>query len=223
MRKAFVLFSIVMFGCMFLGIAQAGELGAPAPYAKEGKYAASLGYSYYNDVKVKDDQGDTTKLTQNQFTLEGDYGLAKGWELFLRVGMADLKAEDFHSDYSFLGTLGFRGLFYESGPFGVGGTVEGTYYGEFKDGDVKFTNPYELALGIAGQYNFGPAIVYAGPYVYMQRAKVEFPGGSTDVEEKSAWGGYGGLRFGIPGGAFGNLEYRYQSGNVFSITLGKAF
>jgi hypothetical protein len=130
--------------------AQAGELGAPAPYAKEGKYAASLGYSYYNDVKVKGDEGDTSKLTQNQFTLEGDYGLAKGWEVFLRIGMADTKAEDFHSDYTFLGTLGFRGLFYESGPFGVGGTIVGTYYGEFKDGDVKFTNPYELASASPG-------------------------------------------------------------------------
>jgi len=255
MKKTFVLFSVVALGCLFLGTALAGEFGATAPYTKEGQFSMALGYSYM-DSKIKfDDAAGTGKseqeFTQNQFYLEGGYGFVKDWEMFLRLGAADLKAdgafvdsalpggtEDFSSGYKFFGTLGFRGEFYKTPSFGIGAFLQGTYFSEYDDTDAedsKYTikSMYEIDFGLDIHGKAGPVLLYTGPFVNFINGELEdvwvtAPGGpefqfKTDIREKNWFGWYGGARIPFAERYYANLEGRYQSGFVFALSLGGKF
>lgn len=254
MKKAFVLFSIVALGCLFLGTAQAGEFGASAPYTKEGQFSMALGYSY-TDSKVKIDDtsvaGDSDQtFTQNQFYLEGGYGIAKDWEMFLRLGAADLKAkgafvdsslpggtEDFSSGYKFFGTLGFRGEFYKTPSFGIGAFLQGSYFSNSDDTDAagskfELKSMYEIDFGLDIHGKVGPVLLYAGPFLYVFRGDVEDTDttlspptviGSTSFKENTLVGGYAGARVPFGGSFYANFEGRYQSGGAFAVSLGTTF
>jgi hypothetical protein len=251
MRKLLVALTLVSF--FVAGTALAGEFGAPAPYTKEGQFSMGLGYSYMStDIKPKDRtiiDTDKIKISQNQVYLEGGYGIAKDWEAFARLGGADLKQKDsfidntlpggkadFSDGMKFFGTLGFRGAFYSAPSYRVGMFLQGTYFSEYKDVDaaqsqVKVKSMYEVDFGIAAQTDLGPATLYAGPFVYVLRGKAEdtdlSPGGgflgSVSFKEKTPVGGFAGVRYPFGGGYFGNLEGRYQSGGVVSVSVMKTF
>ena len=250
MRNLLVAFTIVSF--FAAGTAMAGEFGAPAPYTKEGQFSMGLGYSYMDSkVKPKDRtiiDADNFKFTQSQVYLEGGYGIAKGWEVFARLGGADLKGvgafvdnalpggkADFKDGMKFFGALGVRGAFYSAPSHSVGAFLQGTYFPEYKDVDaqqsqLKVKSMYEVDFGIAAQMNLGPAVVYAGPFFYVLRGKAEDTDlsvpvvlGTASFKEKTPVGGFAGVRYPFGSGYFANLEGRYQSGGVLSVSFTKAF
>jgi len=235
----------------------AGQFGPPEPAAKEGKAALGLGY-FYSSAKLKPKNTEDfweIKPTQNQAYLQLGYGIAKNWEVYLRVGGADIKIKnaitdtdltntgpkDFKDGIKPFGTLGIRGLLYESNnkSFGIGPFIQTSLYSSYKDEwtlselgwsdsgtiKVKVKNPWDVNLGISAQVKIGEVILYGGPAAYWNKAKAEGDAqnlttgksfsGSTTFKEKNNIGGFAGVR--VPLGKGLSLEVEGQMKSKFSM------
>ena len=238
-------------------IAYAGQFGPPEPAAKEGKVSLGLGY-FYSSAKFKPkntEDWEEEKISQNQTYLQIGYGFTKNWEAYLRVGGADLKVKniiddpdmtnsgpkDFKDGLKPFGTLGVKGVIYESDnkSFGIGPFVQATLYSSYKDewtlnelgwsdqgyAKAKIKNPSEINLGVSAQVKIGEILLYGGPVAYWYKVKGEFDAqnltsgesgsDSTTYKEKNNIGGFAGVR--IPLSKSLNLEVEGQYKSEFSM------
>jgi hypothetical protein len=181
------------------GIAAAGGLfGSPQTVSKaEGGLHTGIGYWYQED-KYKD--GTDHVFRQNQIYSHLGYG-ARNWEMYGRIGIADLKIsdafrssqastttskDDFEDNWKFLGTLGAKVFYPFNKTFGIGAFLQGSYYfTDFKDQASGTLNgaPYTAELKVRGLWdiNFGVGFqatvpkdikLYIGPYLYYSEAKI---------------------------------------------------
>lgn len=193
------------------GIGYAGQFGAPEPLAKEGKVAFGIGYFYSNEkLKPSDDAflgtadfWQKARFMQNTAYLQGSYGIFKNWEVFGRLGFADLQAsdtfnwntytDDFKDTYQVFGTLGIKGVMYSNpsfamGPFStfsIGPILKGSYYSDYQDsamgaiGGTAVTMTYsakdmwDASFALAMQTKLNSVILYAGPFAYWRNIKSE--------------------------------------------------
>jgi hypothetical protein len=184
--------------------AQAGQFGPPEPEAQAGKVSFGLGYFYSaetlkpsNDTYI--DQPNfwqKSTFVQNQAYIQGNYGFMKDWEIYGRLGGADLRSdeifyytnskEDFRDNIQPFGTLGIRGVLYRSGIFAVGPFVQASYFfSDYKDSSSgvingvnvfqSYTakNMWDLNVGISAQAKYQGALFYVGPFFHMKRADAE--------------------------------------------------
>jgi len=239
---------IVTFLILFMAgnITYAGQFGPPEPVAKEGKISLGLGYSYYSAKwKPKDTENwDKAKVTQNQAFIRGSYCFIKNWEAYLGIGGADIKvndafdfnsSEDFKDSLKPFGTIGVKGVFNITPELGVGPFFQasllfsdykdektGTVFGIPVSATLKYKNPWDINLGVGFQCKLENVILYAGPFAYWTRAKVEAEAtalgitltDSTTYKEKNNVGGFAGLR--LPLGKGFNVEVEGQLKSRFS-------
>src|SRR5208337_573081 len=171
MRGA-VLVTVVM---VMAGTAWAGEFGPPEPLGNVGTF--SLGTGYWLDhsrMKLGDDRLGTRS---NQYFLQGDYTFLKDWEVYARLGSADMIVHSHDTDQRFsdsgeaYGTLGFKGVLYRYKNFAVGPFLEGSWYGDHKN---VADNQWDANLGVSAQYKIPVAgrdlTVYGGPFAYLHQA-----------------------------------------------------
>jgi len=176
-----------------------GLFGPPQSLSRdEGGLNTSIGYGYHED---KIENGDDFVIRQNQLYSQVAYGGARRlWEVYGRIGIADLEIEDafrsesasttssgddFEENGEFFGTLGAKVFYPLRGAFGVGAFIQGSYFfGDFKDRvsgiqngesystELKVKDFWDVYSGIALQaaVPYG-VILYAGPYVYYSEAK----------------------------------------------------
>lgn len=176
----------------------AGSLfGPPQPVSRpDGGLHTAIGYWRYED-KFKD--GGDYVLKQNQLYTHAGYGARDLWEVYGRLGVADMKLENAFSPTdaltsasrsdlndtwnNFFGTLGGK-LFYPYGKiFGVGAFLQGTYFfNYFSDGvsgtraggpytaGLKIKNMWDLNFGIGGQMAVADTKFYLGPYFHHAEA-----------------------------------------------------
>lgn len=196
-------FSIIAFTALLIftikGEAVAsGLFGPPQTVSREsGGLNTAFGYAYHED-KYKN--GSEYIIRQNQVYSQVAYGGRNSWEIYGRLGVADLKIFDaFHStnattitsnndfteNWKFFGTLGAKGFLPINKIFGIGTFLQGTYYfSNFTDditgtnsgapfiADLKLKNLWDVNLGIGFQATVpGNIKLYAGPYVYYSEAK----------------------------------------------------
>jgi len=224
----------------------AGQFGPPEPAAKEGKVSIGTGYFYYS-AKWEDEEGDEVKLRSNEAYLQLSYSFIKGWEVYGRVGGTDIKfsdvieaqplfflpARDFKDGLKLFGTLGLRGLLYDSPKFGIGPFFQYSRYGSHKDDfifvpeyiEAKFKDRYDISGGLSLQAKFGSASIYGGPVFYRARAEVEVNStniltGATGtrsfkIKEKGDIGGFAGLRLPLTKNL--NFEVEGQLKSKFSV------
>ncbi len=82
--------------------AQAGNFGPPEPEAQAGNVSLGVGYFYSSDsLKPSDDSfvdqpnfWQKTTFVQNQAYLQANYGFFKDWEVYGRLGGADLRSKE---------------------------------------------------------------------------------------------------------------------------------
>ena len=176
-----------------------GLFGPPQSLAREdGGLNTSIGYGY-NEDKFEND-GEFV-IRQNQVYSQVAYGGARRlWEVYARIGVADLEIEDaFHSERAsttssqrdfdgngeVFGALGAKVFYPLRGIFGVGAFVQSScFFNDFKDKvsgiqsgqpystELKIKNFWDIYSGISLQATvpYG-VILYAGPYVYYAEAK----------------------------------------------------
>jgi hypothetical protein len=176
-----------------------GLFGPLQTVSKEaGGLNTAIGYFYHEDT-YKNGVDHTVRL--NEIYSQAAYGAKNTWEVYARVGLADMKIFDvfssadasiktdrdnFEANWEFFGTLGAKIFYAINSVWGIGAFVQGTYYlSDFTDavsgidGPTPFTS--ELKVKNFWNANFGVGIqatlprgikFYAGPYVYYSGAEV---------------------------------------------------
>jgi hypothetical protein len=191
---AAVLIAVLLPGIIFA----AGLFGPPQTVSrKDGGLNTAIGYWHYED-KLKD--GGEYVLKQNQLYSHAGYGSRDIWEIYGRLGIADLKLENAFSPSDSLtsvsktnmgdtwnnifGTLGGKAFYPYNQIFGIGAFVQGTYFfNYFNDNTsgsragipinagVKLKDMWNLNIGVGGQMSTGDAKFYLGPYFYRTETR----------------------------------------------------
>ena len=150
-------------------------------------------------------------LRQNSIYSHVAYGGNNIWEIYGRIGVADLKIPDafnstdalistskldFAENGKFFGTLGAKGFYPISKIFGIGAFIQGTYhFSNYTDSvsgsnggvpfsaDLKIKNFWDINCGMGLQITAPLAIkLYAGPYVYYAEAKASLDPNIPGIE-----------------------------------------
>ncbi len=185
---AAVLVSVILLP----GTTIAGALfGPPQPVSRhEGGLHTAIGYWRCED---KFENGRDYVMKQNQVYTHAGYGARDLWEIYGRLGLADMKLEDAFSPAdgltsalksnlndtwnNFFGSLGGKVFYPYNKIFGAGAFLQGTYYfNYFSDGvsgtrnggpyeaGLKIKNMWDLNFGIGGQMSVADTRFYLGPY-----------------------------------------------------------
>ena len=201
-----------------LSVSFAGQFGPPEPTAKEYKPSIGIGY-FYSESKMK--SGDTGNLVfkSNQVYLQGSFSFVKNWEVFGRIGGADMRehAYGFKDGMKAFGSLGVRGLLYDDGLFGLGPVIQANIYSKHNDTTTSGGVPQRLtvgnswdgSLGLAAQIKTSKVVFYYGPFVYMARNKLKVQNDSNTMKEKQNMGGFLGVNVSVIKGLNISLEGQY--------------
>jgi hypothetical protein len=202
----------------------AGLFGAPQTVSREaGGLNTAIGFRYHEDTYK--DVADI-KIRQNEIYSQAAYGVKNIWEVYGRLGIADLKIEDVFKDHErFSGTLGAKAFYPVSKLWGVGAFVQGTYYvSDFTDKvsgnkKVSIDNLWDASFGVGLQVTLPCGTkLYAGPYLYYSEARMSLSSGIHDlgyeagnftIENKSIAGGFAGLDIPLAKGFRLNVEGQY--------------
>jgi hypothetical protein len=179
--------------------AAAGPFGPPQPVSvAEGGLHTAIGYWYHED-KYKN--GADTVIKQNQLYSHVGYGARNLWEMYARIGLADLKAvdafapansatatskNDFEEHWKVFGTVGAKGFYPLNDAFGIGAFAQGSYFfRDFTDSvagtqggapfaaELRVKDLWDVNFGIGFQATVPYGMkLYAGPYIYYSEAKV---------------------------------------------------
>jgi hypothetical protein len=232
---------VALIFCALIGTSNAGQFGPLDSTAEAGKFTLGVGY-FFEDTKWKADDFGDFRTESNQYYLQVSYGLPKNWEVYGRIGGADmkLKSDGFldgtkDSTQPF-GTLGIKGAFFKKNQFSFGAFAQGTYRSEYKDSatvggtevDSKFKDHYDINVGLAAQLKFGNFLVYGGPFWYYARAKAELSASgyqdvSETVKEKDNIGGFLGVKIPITKRVGLNIEGQLRDRTSYGAMITYAF
>ncbi len=205
MKTLSYLLSVVLV-LFTVNVSFAGQFGPAEPTAKEGKPSIGVGY-FYSESKMKSSDTGNLVFKSNQRYLQGSFSFIKNWEVFGRIGGADMKehASGFKDGMKTFGSLGVRGLLYDDGLFGFGPVIQGNIYSNYSDTAISggvperltVENSWDGSVGLAVQIKKDRFIFYYGPFVYMARNKLKvrtpFSNDSTTLKEKQNLGGFLGV------------------------------
>ena len=187
----------------------AGLFGPPQTVSKEaGGLNTAIGYFYSEDTFKNDNDH---LLRQNSIYSQVAYGGNNIWEIYGRVGVADMNISDafnstdvltttskldFEENWKFFGTLGAKGFYPISKIFGIGAFIQGTYhFSNYTDSvlgrnngtaymaELKIKNLWDVNFGMGLQITAPLEIkLYAGPYVYYAEAKAALDSNIPGIE-----------------------------------------
>jgi hypothetical protein len=167
--KNIIFISFLLLFVVMCGIASAGMFGPTEPTAAPGKY--SLGAGYFYDYTKWKTNGPDVRTESNQGYAQGSFAPTKNFDLFGRLGGADLKAEG-KANTKLFGTLGGKAIFYQDNIAALGVFGQGTYHFEdYNTGVVKIKDYYDVQAGLSAQVKFQDFIIYGGGFWYYARAK----------------------------------------------------
>lgn len=178
-----------------------GMFGPPQTISKEaGGLNTAVGFRYYQDTFQN--EADYV-VRQQQIYSQVAYGASGIWEIYGRLGIADLKIgdafnssiaglttskNDFEENWKFFGTIGAKGFYPFNKTFGIGAFLQGSYnFSNFTDDvagtsngqpyvtDLKIKNLWDVhgGLGLQAAIPYGIKL-YAGPYLYYAEADSYF-------------------------------------------------
>jgi hypothetical protein len=214
-----------------LSIASAGgPFGPPQTVSRQGGgLNTAIGNWYHEDTYVN---GSDHIIRQNEIYSQVAYGAENIWEIYGRVGIADMKVSDafrstsattatFKNDFAengkFTGTLGAKGFYPFNKIFGIGAYLQGTlYFSNFSDDiagrnngtpfttDLKVSNLWDVNLGIGFQAAVPLDIkLYMGPYVYYSEGRAHL---AANIAGLDYAGGNVLIRNKTNGGGFAGLD-----------------
>lgn len=192
MKHSFLV-SLVLIIVLCAGGSFAGQpLGGPAE-AEPGRVAFSVGYFYHQDKWTSNTLNDNfdPKIQTKQYFGQLSYGVAPGWDVYMRAGFLD--AETTGSDFNFkdngrfFGGVGVHGKLWERKDwnFALGPIANFTYFSEWKDSatgsqgsiELKVKDHYSFDVGLGFQYTPAPWVtIYGGPFFHYEKAKLDTNG-----------------------------------------------
>jgi len=158
----------------------------------------ALGYQYHED---RFQNGADYTFKQNQIYSEAAYQIQNFWEIYGRIGIADLTISDgfrphtadaitskadFNDNWSVYGTIGGKLFYPVDKGYGIGifvqaghalsdysDSVSGTVSGVPFLTEVSVKNFWNVSVGMGLQITGDSGVkVYAGPYLYYAEAKI---------------------------------------------------
>ncbi len=211
-KKYFILLlaALLMVVWMSAAVWADGPFGPPEPLSKaEGGLNTAVGYWYAQDTFKNPTS--VHALRQHSIYSHAAYGAGKLWEVYGRIGVADLRIsdafqpanaftasakDDFAENWKFFGTLGAKGFHALNGWFGIGAFVQGTYHfsnytdsttgvynGAPFEADLKIKNLWAVAGGVGFQVSLPCTTkLYGGPYLYYTDARLSLSPGVAGVQ-----------------------------------------
>jgi hypothetical protein len=208
------------------GAFAAPPVGGPAEVAP-GQWGFSAGYFYSQDKWSSNTLGGgrlpdfEPKVVSNTYFGQFAYGLAPGWDVYLRAGAIDAELKDsdanWKSNPQFFGGVGMHGRLFEKKDWHLafGPAADFAYFANwgdrssFQNGNlsVKMTDHYSFNVGFGFQYTPAPYVTfYGGPFYHYETAKLETFGNvvvggqniriddSSNISPSSSFGGRFGAR-----------------------------
>jgi len=205
-----------------------GNIGTPTAELKQGQWSLGGDYAYsdfdFDIDKIKwttseggsaTDEFDIADVKTNFYYVTFGYGLADNWEVYGRLGIADIKGETDYDgdkyganfDNDLVWGVGTRCTFHEKDKVRWGATAQINWIDtsvEWKGSDWKDTldfSAYDLLVAVGPTVDMGGWKLYGGPFFYMIDGDVDekytewgegtyWEKGKADVEEDSSFGGY---------------------------------
>lgn len=226
-----------------------GPIGIAEPLTGAYRFSLGFGYSYFRAEYKPDDEFIRTPVAvlewldtdvkSNQFYLQGTYALHSGVEVYARLGIADLQADDawvgidFEDNYKFFGTLGAKALVFSNWFMSVAPYVQASFFSSYKDVvtgqaqgilasfEVEVENPVDMNGGIIFHFKSATETYhfYAGPMIFWSQAKakatITIAGtkftDSTTVTENNFIGAFAGIHIWLGGPFQLQAEGQYRS------------
>jgi len=192
-----------------------GILGTPTAELDQGQWNVGFNYAYLStdlDSTTMKGSGSSYKVEINDNNVQRyygsiGYGLTSMWEVYVQLGLADVKADfkipsepdegggaNFDNDFAW--GWGTRYTFYEQDNYRWGVTVQMNWLDtSWDDPDVTIDySDYDLLVGVGPTIDMGTWKLYGGPFYYMLDGDVDVKGiglkESGDLQEDSNFGGF---------------------------------
>jgi hypothetical protein len=196
MKHGFVVSLAFIIVLCATGAFAAQPLGGPED-AAPGKLAASVGYWYSQDKWTSNTIAGSfdPKVRTNSYFGQLAYGLAPGWDVYVRAGVIDAKLMEsdvnFTADGQFFAGLGVHGKLFEKKDWHLklGPIANFTYYSNWTDraGGVLPTGTGVSSVTLRDHYSFNVGFgfqwtpiqfltIYGGPFYNYETAKLETTG-----------------------------------------------
>jgi len=202
-------------------------MGPATTELAQGQYSLGLDYTYSEmDVELSGYGSSwTEEIETNMLFTNLSYGNTNGWEVFLRLGLANVEADDFDGDNEFAYGLGTKatlgnysgldwGVLFQIGWFEGDDTVTGFLPGYGVVTADQEVEAYEIQIALGPTYDGGNYKIYGGPFFHLVDGDYDFdiPGvasGSFDIEEESVFGGYIGTSIELPSNSDIGVEFQF--------------
>lgn len=183
---------LILVVCLTLFFASqtwAGQFGPITSRVQPGQFYLGGGYMWLSeelDAGIFNGASDYLETKQNSLYLQGGVGIAKGWEGYIRVGVADFNIGD-DGAYQFLSSsessnelrpfvaAGIGGPVYSGKTLTVGPFLQVSYYSDYEDEkrgtysglagkeELNLDNALAVDLGFSFEVAMEGAVLYAGP------------------------------------------------------------
>ncbi|MBW8039197.1 MAG: hypothetical protein FVQ85_04275 [Planctomycetes bacterium] len=203
-------------------------MGPPKAGLAEGQSSIGVDYSY-SETKLKFSGFGITAIEEvetNMLFINLGYGITEQCEGFVRLGVADVKLEDFDGDSEFAYGFGTKVTFIDDENVSWGGLFQINWF----QGDDNFSgvnveiDAYEIQIAAGPTYEAENMRIYGGPFLHFVDGDGDadffgYPLGSFDVEEESVFGGYIGAGFDIADDSYLNVEFQF-TGDAWAVGVG---
>jgi hypothetical protein len=201
MKRTLTVVLVLVIGLCSTAVFAAQPLGGPSE-ASPGRWALSFGYFYSEDKWDSNTFEGDFKIKTNTYYGQFSYGLAPGWDMYVRAGAADVKGQgeaDIKDDAKFFAGIGLHGRFYDNPKwhFSLGPVANFSYYDDWKDSghlfSIEMRDHYSYDIGFGFRWAPAPWIsFYGGPFYHGEEANVKLSafGFSDDanVHPKTSFG-----------------------------------
>jgi opacity protein-like surface antigen len=237
MKHGLVLVVALIIVLCAAGAFAAQPLGGP-PEAGPGKWAISGGYFYSQDKWTSNTISGNFDPKVSTYSYFGQlaFGVAQGWDLYLRAGAVDAKLAqsdvDFKSDGNFFAALGTHGTLFEKKPWhlALGPIANVAYYSNWTDrrpsalfaatgtGLTSITIRDHWSANVGLGFRWTPIqflTIYGGPFYNYESAKLQsngyfrgipFSGSGNNISGDKSFGSRLGVRIPVTNQFSINLE-----------------
>ncbi|HAR97113.1 MAG TPA: hypothetical protein DCR97_14300 [Deltaproteobacteria bacterium] len=189
----------------------------------------SAGYFYSKDKWEFDHFDAEPKIETNIYYGQIGYGLAPGWDIYLRAGGMDAKGKGelgIDSDTKFFASAGFHGRLFQYAPWNLsfGPIGNFAYYENLSDRrniggtyqKLELKDHYSADIGFGFQWQPTPWMtLFGGPFYHWDTAKLEYTSGNLsgdeDVNTKNSFGPRFGVNFNLSKNVWLQLEGQSRS------------
>lgn len=208
-------------------------MGPPKAELEQGQYSLGIDYSFSDvDAEVSGYGVSWTEdIKTNTLFFNLGYGIADGWEGFLRLGIADVEADDFNGDNEFVYGFGTKFTFSEQDAISWGTLLQIGWFSSNDSGTViteghtitgkQEIDVYEIQIAIGPTYEVDDLKIYGGPFLHFISGDYDWSGTVTgpvingsgsfswDIEEESVFGGYIGISKDLTENTNIGIEFQY--------------